>query len=536
MKQKKESGISAGRLPTLRWAAGGLLILGLLSRILGLVREILTAGLFGVSSELDALFLGLAIPTAITVAVGGSLVRAGVATAAGLAVEQQCGLARYATDRWLRRGVPLSLGLAVGCVALALLLQNNTETPRMPLVLGALLGSLTLLGVLISGVYAGIANARGQHVGAGLIPLFHNGVIIATMVVLWEPLGVYSLLLGFFLAEWLQIPGYWWAMGKEVRTARPARAREYWSVWMERFVPALVASVLVGTNLVVDRAFAVQLEPGSAAALVYAEKLVNLPAGLLGMALAVPLFTRVSRYRMQGREKDVAAVVMLGVRLMLLGGIPMAVLLWFLAEPLIAVLLQRGAFDGAAVELCAEAFRGLAWGIPFFGTSFLLLSAALTVERPWRVVRWLGLSVVLNAVLNALLVVPFGLAGIGLSGSLVAVFRVLVLLRLVAPGILKTKSLWASLGRIVLGNTPGALLLGLGLPGLEGVMPPGWSGKFLMVMGGGVLFLVGSLVMVPVWRREVVSLGVLRNRVARANRREKSKVPTFEAAENSKDS
>lgn len=508
---------AAPALPALRWAAGGLIVLGILSRILGLGREILSAYLFGVSAELDSLYLGMSLPAVITLGLGSGLVRAGVAASAGLATERLSGLATGGAARLAKRLIPFSLLLAVASAILGASVLATKNTVIFPLLFACVLGSFTLVGVGIAGMLSGIANARGNHVGSAVTPLVYNGVLILTIAVSHAQFGVLSICLGFFFAEWAQVLCYRIALGKDVRQARPQFVEADWQAWMKRLWPAAAAALLMGANQVIDRTFTVRLEEGSTAALAYADKLVNMPAGLLGTALAVPLFTRLSRFRAEGREQAYRVTLLLGVRLLLFAGIPLGMLLLFVSEPVVGILLERGAFDAHAVSLCSQALKGYALGIPFIAMSLLLIGASLTTKNPWKLVWWLAVSVVLNTVLNAVFSSLYGVHGIAISTSLVALFRVIVLLQLVSPEVLRSASLRRSFGRIVLSSVPGSFLAGLVDWGLNVNQLEGIAARSVGVAFCLLAFAVGSLVALPLIRREYASIGSMRSKAAKAN-------------------
>ncbi|MGF1573748.1 MAG: murein biosynthesis integral membrane protein MurJ [Sumerlaeia bacterium] len=504
-------------LPTLRWAAGGLLVLGILSRILGLAREVISAYLFGVSAQLDSLYLGMSLPAVITLALGSGLVRAGVAASAGLATERLAGLATTGVWRLAKRLIPYSLILAVLTSLIAWYALATMQVVALPLIMACVLGSLTLVGVGMAGMLSGIANARGNHVGSAVTPLVYNVVLILTIVLTHAPFGVLSICFGFFLAEWVQVLCYKLAVGKDVRLAKPKFEMADYQAWMHRFWPAAFAALLMGANLVIDRFFTVRLGEGATAALSYSDKLINMPAGLLGVALAVPLFTRLSRYRAQGREAAYRVTLLLGIRLLLVAGIPISVLVLFMAEPIVAIILQRGAFDVHAVSLCSQALRGYALGMPFIAMSLLLIGASLTTKNPWRLVWWLFVSVLLNTLLNAVLSPRFGVAGIAMSTSIVAVFRVVVLLQLVSPQVLSSLNLRKSFAGIMLAVLPGGLMLGLYTwYGDANQATTLWE-RLTVVGVGGLIFTVCSFISLPLIRRELASLGRMRTKAAQAN-------------------
>lgn len=440
---------SAPRLPTLRRAAGLLFALGILSRLVGLLRELVVAGEFGAGADIDAVYLGMSVSMALTVAIGGSLVRSTVAASAGLDDGRFAGLARAGVPRLLRATFPLAVALAAGAPLWAPLLAPNADDSfRRLLVLSAALSPVSLLSVGVAGLYTGLVHGRGGHGSASLVPLVYNALVCVAVLALSPFVGAMSLVVGTLVAEASQIAVLLPFVLRLSRGARPRAFGADYAAVAAGFWPAVACTVLFASNVVVDRAFAAGLEAGSVAALSYADRLVGLPVGLVASALAIPLFTRLSRHRTLGQGAAYRETLHLGVRLLLVAGTPAAVLLWWTAEPVIGVLLQRGAFDQRAVELSAAAFRGYAAGIPFLSFSVLLASASLTVANPWRVAWAMGWTTALNALLDWLLAPRFGVAGIAFSTSVVAFVRALAILHIAGPWMLRSRGLWASMLRL----------------------------------------------------------------------------------------
>ncbi|MBX3729064.1 MAG: polysaccharide biosynthesis C-terminal domain-containing protein [Candidatus Sumerlaeia bacterium] len=505
-------------LPTLRWAAGGVLVAGLLSRALGLLREMLIANAFGVSAELDALYLGLSLPLALVVGAGGGLSRAVVPVAATLADSRFAGLMRAGTARLVGVLAPLSVVLAVTCVIWAPLLAiGQTELPRGTLILSAALGSLAMLGGSLSGFYAGLVNARGKHVTASSNALVYNGVVCLCVAFFHGKLGILSLLVGIFLAEWLQLAVHWPVLQAIVRRVRPQGDPADIGMVQTLFWPAAALGITTGLNLLVDRAFATMTQAGGVAALTYADKLVTLPAGLLGAALAAPLFTRLSRFHQADRRKEFRATLLLGVRILLLAGTPAAVVLAGAAEPTIGLILQRGRFTLEGVELCGIAMRGYAPGVPFRAMTVLLLGAGLATRRPWWIVWAVLATALLNGVLDWVLVQSMGLLGIALATSIVGLVRSAVMVAIVAPGLLGAAELWRSLGRV----TAYGVALSLPLAGLHlvpGLMTSEAVGVRLLAvaLACATACVVTAVLWKPLLKKEWSSLWTLRRQVAEA--------------------
>ncbi len=475
-------------LVPLQFAVGGLLVIGVLTRFFGLAREIVVAGFFGTSAQLDAVFLGLAIPIALCLGLGGGLSRAVVPLGAAIGQRQLGGAFRLAGGRALSVTLTISLIMAIGAPAWTMLVLIGADgVPRLTVMAAGIIGSLALGGAAFGGIAIGLANAQGRHFSASMTPVAYNLCMIGTVLLLARPLGPLSVAAGIVAAEWGQVLALAPFLRRIGRWAAPP-PRAFLRKARQLFWPAVFISMAGGLTMTVDRAFAASLPERSVSALAYAERLLNFPVLLIGLALQHPLYTRLARFAASNWSRSFEDTLAIGIRTLLLAGTPAALAVGFLAAPLIGLLLERGAFSGADTALSALAMRGYAPGIVFLAMIPLLLSAALARGNPWKPVFVLLFSVGLNAVLNAILIRYLGLPGIALATSIVALLSAGLLLLLTAPRVLLSVALWRTAGVAVLMAVAG----GLGLGVYTMIMPalPGMAGQALVLILGGVVLAV----------------------------------------------
>lgn len=424
---------------------GGVLFLGILSRLMGLVREMLVAGTFGTGEQLDAVLLGMALPVSLCLGLGGGIGRAMVPAGARLERAYLGGFFRQALRRFLMMVLPLTVILILSAPMWArLMVPEGSPIPVGAVVIAGAIGCLALLGTTFAGVCKGVSNAHARHVTAAVSPLFHNLFVIGSVLLLARDLGAYSLLIGVVLAEWGQvIPMYPFLRRVTARVKLP-RAEIMASV-QAILPPAIFLAMAAGLMGTVDRFFAASLEEGSVSALAYADRLMNLPVMLMGLALQAPLFTRLSRFAAEKDHRRFDFTLELGLRSLLLAGGPMVIVFAGLPEPVIRLLLERGAFTAADTAVTGVALRGYAVAILFQSMVPLLASASLALGSPWRIAGIYAVMIVLNAILDALLVEQYGLLGITMATSVVSALTVLAMTATVAPRVLTSASVWASL-------------------------------------------------------------------------------------------
>lgn len=508
--------MSSGKLPALRWAAAGVFAIALLARLVALLRETMIASRFGLGSDLDAIYLGLAIPTALTAGAGGGLSRAAVAIAAGLAPERTAALARTGSRRIVSIILPISALLALLAPLWIQLLRFGEDSPPYPIsAAGAVLGSLLLLGGCLSGLYNGLANAAAHHKVGSLSPVAYNAIVCIAIYTLDDRLGVYSIGVGLLAAEWLQGLVFLPVIGPLLASKPTEDGEADWRKLGALFLPSAIIGTSLGINVAIDRSFATSLDPGSIAALSYAERLINVPVGLVATALATPLFTRLSHHYRHMRFRLERDTLHLGVRLILLAGMPLGALVAIFAPEIVSVLLERGSFTGSDVDVTSLAIAGYAAGVPFQAMTTLLTAAGLLGRRAWPTV-WIMLGTcVLNAALDAILVGPFGVVGIAMATSLVALCRATMMLFLLSPRWLMDRGLWRTCFSALATSAVIVYTIGHLAAWLRTEIPATLAGNVLIgVLGGLGALLVCGLLHPLVLGRELESLLVLRRRVA----------------------
>lgn len=414
-----------------------LLAAGVVSRGAGLLREMLVASSFGAGPALDAVLLGLAAPMSVTVAMGAALSRAAVPAAAGHDPALVRRLAWWGVGRLLLVLVPVSVAMVLAARAMAPWWGQGSDGARLDdIAWSGMLGGAALAGGAIAGWLLGLANARGRHAAGAWNPVFYNVVVIAAVVGLGGWIGAVSLAVGTLAAEWLQVAWYGSAaargtsgVGRVDASELAAAQRAAWRA----LGPGLAIALLTNANVVVDRWFARELVEGSVAALGFAERLVNLPVGLMGMALTVPMVTRLGEYKRRGHRAGMHAALRLGLRSLAVTGAAAGMLLAAGAWPLVTILFERGAFDATDTALCVSALLGYAVGTPLLVMTLFLSGAAMIDERPWRLVLVLVGTVALNAQLNDALAPVLGVMGIALSTSIVALVRVVAMAWMLDP-------------------------------------------------------------------------------------------------------
>lgn len=402
-----------------------------LSRVLGLVRESVSAYYFGTRGKINAFTVAFQLP---------NLVRALVADAAlsGAFVPVFSELLERGEKRrawrvastlfWL---MLLALG---GVTALFTLLAPlvlrlfGNPGGDIDLAVGlsrVLFPVVVLLG--LSGIVVGILNSYDHFTVPALTPVLWNLAIIAGLVVgvptqhgASGKLYVYaaSIVVGTLIQLLLPVP---WLKGVDGRLHlvldwRDPAIRRFFTL----LLPVTLGLGLINVNAVVDTVFASRLIDASLApaAIDKAFRLYMLPQGMFSVAVATVLFPSLSRLAARADHERFRDTVGLGVRQIGFLLVPAGVVSAVLADPIVRLVYQRGEFTADQTGVVAGALAAFSLGLVFNGWMLMLTRAFFSLQANWLPTIVALANLGLNAALDAALY-PVGVWGIPLATSLV---------------------------------------------------------------------------------------------------------------------
>jgi putative peptidoglycan lipid II flippase len=446
---------TAARGRRLAWSTAIFALATGLSRVLGLVREVVAAYYFGAQGKINAFTVAFQVPNLIRALVADAALSSAFVPVFSELLEkgERKRAWRVASSLfWL-----MLLGLG-GLVALLIVLAPWVIAPfgdpggDKQLAIGlsrVLFPIVALLGV--SGVIVGILNSYEHFTVPALTPVFWNLAIIAGLVLgvpraqtMDAKLYVYavSIVIGTIIQVLLPVP---WLRGLDGRLHMaidwrdPAVRRVF--VLM---VPVTIGLGLINFNLVVDSIFASRLiNPDLApTAIDKAFRIYMLPQGMFSVAVATVLFPSLSRLATRGDYDGFRNTVGMGLRQIAFLLVPASVFTAVLAEPIIRLVYQRGQFEPSQTTVVAGALAAFAAGLTFNGTMLMLNRAFFSLQSPWIPTAVALGNLALNAVLDAAFY-RFGVWGIPLSTTFVNIAGTAALLEL----------LRRRLGRIEFGET-----------------------------------------------------------------------------------
>ena len=414
---------SGARLAINTAIVGGAFVL---SRILGLVREVVVAGQFGTSPDYDAYIAAFGIPdTLFLLIIGGAVGSAFIPVFTSLERSGKITSAWRLASTLINGSVVLLSFTSIIMFAAAPALVEWVIAPG-PNVDKELVADLTRI-LLLSPLFMGlggwaqaILNAHNSFTLPALAPVFYNLSIIAGALFLAPVWGIYGLawgvVIGALLHFGIQVPGLL-RVGM-VYSLRLNLADEGVGEVSKLFLPRLIGQAAFQANIVAVRAIASFLPAGRISALNYAYILMMLPHGVFAMSLATTTFPTMSAQYADGDLEGVRRTLSRAVRVLLFLSLPSAVGLFFMRSEIVAFIYKFGDFDDSSQALTASALGYFALGLVAYAVVELLTRGFYALHDTATPVAISVATVALNIGLCVALVLGLGLGHDALAGSL----------------------------------------------------------------------------------------------------------------------
>jgi putative peptidoglycan lipid II flippase len=405
----------------------------LASMLLGFAREVVNAKYFGEAWEYDAFIVAAIIPTLVFGVFNGALVSALVP------VFSEYFAAKHEEDAWRLSSTVINVLFLVLLVAAALGWlaapwivrivaigfppDHLAETVRMTRILMP-----AIIATSIAGVVQAVLNAQQRYRAAALQGIALNVLTVVAVLAFFRQYGIYALVFGYaagLVAQLLvQVPSF--LRRSKYRFVIDLKHPGITALFVI-LGPIIVGSAVGQVNLLVDKYFASSLPAGAISAMNYATKLVGFPQQLFAVAIATVIFPILSAQFATRETTALRQTASTGLRMTALITIPAAAMLIVLAQPILSVLFERGAFTYGDVVRTAGALQYYAVGLLGIAAS-IVLTRCFFAMRDSRTPVIVAVGVMAqNIVLSALLVGPYGVNGLAISNSASSLTEALVL-------------------------------------------------------------------------------------------------------------
>ncbi len=416
------------------------------SRVLGLAREVVFGSLFGGTRWTDCFVLAYKVPNLLRdLFAEGALSQAFVTTfSKTLKVEGEAAAWQLANRMVTLTAVFMGMVTIVGVmvspwiVELLMMLSRAEATGRnldpaehaLTVTMVRVMYPFIFL-VSLAALVMGMLNARNVFFVPALSSCFFNlGSILGGVGIGWwlDPDWGPRSLLGFAvgvviggLAQLVsQFPSLWRSGFRMVwdfqwRDSRVGKI-------LHLMVPAVIAASVVQVNVMINAMFAFSVAEGASSWLNYAFRLMQLPIGVFGVAVATVTLPALARAAVDGISADFRPTLSKGLRLVMFLVLPSMLGLIVLAEPIVSVIYERGAFTAETRMQTALALQAYGLGLLFYASLKVLQPAFYAIDRRWLPMIASLIALFVNTGCNALFVFVFGWghAALAMTTSIVA--------------------------------------------------------------------------------------------------------------------
>jgi len=456
----------------------------MLSRILGLIRDVVFARVIGADGFADAFFVAFKIPNFLRrLFAEGAFAQAFVPVLTEYRNEGGHAAVKELIDRVAGAlgsvlivltvvaviAAPMLAGLfAPGFVGDTAKFQAATEMIRVTFPY--------LLFISLTGFAGGILNSYDRFAVPAFTPVWLNVCLISAALVAapWFEQPVFALAWGVFAAGVIQLLFQIPFLANIHLLPSPKIDWQYPGVKkiLRLMAPAIFGVSVSQINLLLDTVIASFLPTGSVSWLYYSDRLAELPLGVFGVAAATVILPNLSRQHAAKSEDEFNAILDWALRFVLLIAVPASIALMMIAEPLLAALFYDGSeIDQRDIVMAGFSLRAYALGVVAFMLIKVLAPGYFARQDTKTPVKIGLVAMAANMVMNLVFVLvlhhyfSLGHAGLALATSLAAFLNAGLLFRgLRRSGVYRAPSGWRSFaGMLLLANTimAGALYLSL---------------------------------------------------------------------------
>lgn len=399
----------------------------LLSRIVGFVRDIVLSAVLGSGAIADAFIVAFKLPNLFRrLFAEGAFSAAFVPLFArelqGNGRNQALAFARQAQAALLVVLIPFALLLIPGMPWVVSIMAPGLRDDASTFGLAVEFGRITfpyLLFISLASLYGGVLNAVDRFAHVAATPVLLNVALIGAVLGLtpFLPNAGYAASIGVAVAGLLQ--WLWLLLACRREGVAMTLVRPRWTERVARLVklatPVAIGGGVQQISVVLDVIWASLLPVGTISALYYADRIAQLPLGVVGIAVGTALLPLLARELRAGNDEAAMVNQNRAIEFGLLFSLPAAVALWLLADPIIRVLFERGQFTAEDTWRTAGALAAFAVGLPAF-VAVKALAPGFFAREDTRTPLYIAIAAIAaNVVLNVWFLYGTSLAHVGIA-------------------------------------------------------------------------------------------------------------------------
>ena len=419
-------------------SSGAMSAATLISRVFGMVREMVYARFMGDGPVASAFILAFQIPNLFR-----RLLGEGALSAAFIPIFKEKEKTAGDLEMWKAANAVISglvvasavcIGLAVVALSVVLALGSLNGETRLMLQLLRLMFPYMLM-VCLTAVFMGMLNARGHFFIPAMGATMLNVIMIGSVLFLAPRLGrtletqIFGLAIGVLVAgiaqAAFQLPTlrhegfkYAWVPPWKNETVREV---------VIKMVPGMLGVAAFQINVLLTQGMSYWVDPRIVASFNYAVRLMELPQGVFGISLATYLLATLSGLAAEKKYAEFRSTLLQGLGYIMFVNLLASALLLTLAEPIVRLIFERGHFDSMSTQRATGALVCLAPGLAAFSVVNILVRAFYALGDTKTPMQISIVCLVLNLVFAFWLISPLKQAGLGLANTLSSILNVWLL-------------------------------------------------------------------------------------------------------------
>ncbi|RKS87813.1 putative peptidoglycan lipid II flippase [Orbus hercynius] len=411
----------------------------MISRVLGFIRDAIVARYFGAGMATDAFFVAFKLPNLLRrIFAEGAFSQAFVPILAEYKSQQGDEAARtfvayVAGLLTLVLAIVTAIGMIASPIIILVTAPGFTE-PVEKFELASLMLKITfpyIFLISLASLAGAVLNTWNRFSVPAFVPTFLNVSMIAFTLCASQYFNppilslAFGVLVGGVLQLLYQLP-YLKQIGMLVLPRLNLRDSGVWRV-LKLMGPAILGVSVGQISLIINTIFASFLVSGSVSWMYYADRLMEFPSGVLGVALGTILLPSLSKSVSKGDIHQYSQLLDWGLRLCFLLALPSAVALGVIAKPLISTLFEYGQFTALDSEMTRQALVAYSVGLLALILIKVLAPGFYSRQDIKTPVKIAIFTLILTQVMNLMLIGPFKHAGLALSISIAACFNAALL-------------------------------------------------------------------------------------------------------------
>lgn len=425
------------RIKNLKDSSIILIISIIISKIIGLLRDVVLANYFGASSISDAYLITCSVPVLLFYFIGHAISTAFLPIYNKIRTEKNESEALIYSNNLLNISLIFCTILVIVLLAFPITLINvfapgfDSQTKELTAIFFRIC-AVSLYFMTIVSIWTGYLQAKNNFVIPGIVSIPRNVMIILSIIIAAK-VNIYFLGIGLlfaYIAETIFLLPFVLKNNYKYKFTLQLNC-SYLKDTYALIIPIILGTAVSQINKIIDKSIASYVIDGGVSVLSYASVINTAIQEILVSSIITILFAECSKLIAQNRINEVKKKTNDTIVFLITILIPATIGVIILSKEIVSVLLLRGSFDADALNKTSNALSFYILGICFLAIRDVFIKVLYAFKLTKAPTTVSIISIIINIVLNLLLIKPFGLNGLALATSFAAIFQCIVMLFIV---------------------------------------------------------------------------------------------------------